>query len=135
MPRTRPSASVLHGGWVLASGDTPAAFAVWGEQSPDIRLRPRAQRKRSASVDGRGLGLRSGLPPPPVVPPHPFALSDDGVRHALSVMGLTRWATQTNVRQVFASLPSLPESEPPYGSPHRSTEPVDSAANLRLGQW
>ncbi len=78
-----------------------------------------------------------GGPAPVVVPHHPFALSDDGVRHALSVMGLTRWATQTNVRQVLACLPSTPESEPPYGSPHRSTEPVDAelAGNLRLSQW
>jgi SNF2 family DNA or RNA helicase len=69
------------------------------------------------------------------VPPHPFALSDDGVRHALSVMGLTRWATQTNVRQVYACLPSLPDAEPPYSAPHRSTEPVESAESLKLGLW
>jgi SNF2 family DNA or RNA helicase len=134
MPRALPSASVLHGGWVLASGDTPAAFAVWGEQSPNVRMRPRTPRRRPSAGDGRGLGFR-GSPPPVVVPPHPFALSDDGVRHALSMMGLTRWATQTNVRHVFACLPSLPESEPPYGSPHRSTEAIEAAASLRLGQW
>jgi SNF2 family DNA or RNA helicase len=73
--------------------------------------------------------------PAVVVPPHPFALSDDGVRHALSVMGLTRWATQTNVRQVFACLPSLPDAEPPYGSPHRSTEPIESVESLKFGLW
>src|SRR5436305_1875523 len=32
VPRTRPSAPVLHGGWVLSSGETPAGFAIWGEQ-------------------------------------------------------------------------------------------------------
>ncbi len=50
-------------------------------------------------------------------------------------MGLTRWATQTNVRHVFAYLPSLPDAEPPYGAPHRSTEPVEVPENLRLGLW
>jgi SNF2 family DNA or RNA helicase len=71
-----------------------------------------------------------------VIPPHPFALSDDGVRHALSVMGLTRWATQTNVRQVAACLPSSLDSEAlPGGSPHRSTERIDSPDDLRLAQW
>jgi superfamily II DNA or RNA helicase len=50
-------------------------------------------------------------------------------------MGLTRWATQTNVRHVFACLPSVPDAEPPYGAPHRSTEPVESVENLKLGQW
>ncbi|HTD78409.1 MAG TPA: SNF2 helicase-associated domain-containing protein, partial [Chloroflexota bacterium] len=70
-----------------------------------------------------------------VAPPHPFALSDDGVRHALSVLGLTRWASQTNVRRVFACLPSMPASEPPYGSPHRSTEPIEAAESLRFGLW
>ena len=135
MPRARPSASVLHGGWVLASGDTPAGFAVWGEQSPERARRGRASpRRRPQPSDGRGLGFR-GSPPPVVVPPHPFALSDDGVRHALSIMGLTRWATQTNVRQVFACLPSLPESEPPYGEPAPVDRAVEAAANLRLGQW
>ena len=70
-----------------------------------------------------------------MVPVHPFALSDDGVRHALSLMGLTRWATQTNVRQVFAELPSLPAAEPPYGAPHRSTEPFEDVGNLKFGLW
>lgn len=52
-------------------------------------------------------------------------------------MGLTRWATQTNVRQVLACLPSTPHSEPPYATPHRSTEPVEVelAASLMLSQW
>jgi SNF2 family DNA or RNA helicase len=120
---------------VLASGDTPAGFAIWGEQSPNVRVRPRTPRKRPSSADGRStFGQR---PPQPaiVVPPHPFALSDDGVRHALSLIGLTRWATQTNVRQVFARLPSLPADEPPYGAPHRSTEPVEDAQSLKLGVW
>src|SRR5947209_18945214 len=134
MPRTLPSASVLHGGWVLASGGTPAGFAIWGEQSPNVRLRSRVPRKRPTAGEGRGPGLR-GAPPPVVVPPHPFALSDDGVRHALSVLGLTRWASQTNVRRVFACLPSMPASEPPYGSPHRSTEPIEAAESLRFGLW
>jgi superfamily II DNA or RNA helicase len=70
-----------------------------------------------------------------VAPPHPFALSDDGVRHALSVLGLTRWATQTNVRRAFACLPSVPASEPPYGAPHRSTEPIETVESLRPGLW
>jgi SNF2 family DNA or RNA helicase len=50
-------------------------------------------------------------------------------------MGLTRWATQTNVRHVFACLPSLPAEEPPYGAPHRSTEPIESVENLKFGLW
>ncbi|HEY1293820.1 MAG TPA: DEAD/DEAH box helicase, partial [Chloroflexota bacterium] len=57
------------------------------------------------------------------------------MRHALSLMGLTRWATQTNVRHVFACLPSLPAAEPPYGAPHRSTEPVDNVDTLKFGLW
>src|SRR5579859_2689042 len=101
MPRTRPSASVLHGGWVLASGETAAGFAIWGEQSPGVRVRPRPQRKRPVGENARGQLPSRTAPPPVVVPSHPFALSDDGVRHALSTMGLTRWATQTNVRQVY----------------------------------
>jgi superfamily II DNA or RNA helicase len=134
MPRARPTSSVLHGGWVLASGDIPAAFAIWGEQSPGVRTRPRLPRKRPAN-DGRStVGMRQAAVVPPVEA-HPFALSDDGVRHALSVMGLTRWATQTNVRQVFACLPSLPQPEPPYVAPHRSTESVDSPDALRLATW
>src|SRR5579859_8195605 len=116
VPRTRPTAaSVLHGGWVLASANTAAGFAIWGEQSASMRPSPRPRRRPVA--DSRATAARGG-PPPIVVPHHPFALSDDGVRHALSVMGLTRWATQTNVRQVYASLPSMPQSEPPYGNPH-----------------
>jgi SNF2 family DNA or RNA helicase len=120
---------------VLASGGAGAGFAIWGEQSPNVRVRVRTPRKRSNSPDGR-----SSFGPRPqqlavVVPAHPFALSDDGVRHALSLMGLTRWATQTNVRQVFAGLPSQPADEPPYGTPHRSTEPIEDASNLKLGMW
>jgi hypothetical protein len=125
---------VLHGGWVLASGDTPAGFAIWGEQSPNLRIRPRISRRR-AVAEGRGPFGQRPTPPPPPAPPHPFALSDDGVRHALSVMGLTRWATQTNVRHVFACLPTLPATEPPYAAPHRSTESVEAAEQLRLGLW
>ena len=121
---------------MLASSETPAGFAIWGEQSANVRVRPRLPRRRGAALDGRaGIGSRPGAAPPVVIPPHPFALSDDGVRHALSIMGLTRWATQTNVRQVLAYLPSLPEAEPPYGSPHRSSDPVESAESLRLGLW
>jgi SNF2 family DNA or RNA helicase len=120
---------------VLASGDTPAGFAIWGEQSPNVRVRPRSPRKRSASAEGRTPYGQRPSQPAVVVPPHPFALSDDGVRHALSLMGLTRWATQTNVRQVFARLPSLPAEEPPYGAPHRSTEPVEDGQSLKLGVW
>src|SRR5690348_3061721 len=122
MPRTRPTSSVLHGGWVLASTEAPAGFAIWGEQSPNVRVRPRVPRRRP-SVDGRVPFGQRPAQPAVVVPPHPYALSDDGVRHALSLMGLTRWATQTNVRQVFARLPSTPTPEVPYSSPHRSTEP------------
>jgi SNF2 family DNA or RNA helicase len=136
VPRSRPSASVLHGSWVLPSGDTPAGFAIWGEQSPNVRIRPRTPRRKPV-VEGRGaLPTRGGTATAVVVPPHPFALSDDGVRHALSVMGLTRWVTQTNVRQVFACLPSTPEGDLP-SEPHRSTEPVESAAKpkLRLSLW
>lgn len=55
-------------------------------------------------------------------------------------MGLTRWATQTNVHRVFASLPSRPQAEPPYATPHRSTEPIDvepgaGADPLRIARW
>jgi SNF2 family DNA or RNA helicase len=127
---------VLHGGWVLASPEAPAGFAVWGEQSANVRIRPpRVPRRRVTSTDGRSPLAPRPTQPAIVVPPHPFALSDDGVRHALSVMGLTRWATQTNVRQVFACLPSLPDAEPPYGSPHRSTEPIESVESLKFGLW
>jgi SNF2 family DNA or RNA helicase len=126
----------LHGGWVLASHDTPAGFAIWGEQSPNVRVRPRVPRRRAPASESRGLsGVRAGTSPPVVAPTHPFALSDDGVRHALSVLGLTRWATQSNVRRVHACLPSVPASEPPYGTPHRSTEPIETAENLRTGVW
>ena len=121
---------------MLASRDTPAGFAIWGEQSPNVRLKPRPPRRRAPSSDGRGpLGTRAGAPPRVIAPPHPFALSDDGVRHALSVLGLTRWATQTNVRRVFACVPSVPASEPPYGAPHRSTEPIETVESLRPGLW
>jgi len=129
---------VLHGSWVLASRDVPAGFAIWGEQSPNVRVRPRVSRKRATPAEFRGPFGQRPATPPVVAPPHPFALSDDGVRHALSIMGLTRWATQTNVRQVFACLPSFPDAEPPYGIPHRSTEPVENPApaeSLRLGLW
>src|ERR1700682_1324754 len=127
MPRTRPSASVLHGGWVLASGDTAAGFAIWGEQSPTVRVRPRTPRRRPVADSRAAIPSRSGAAPAVVVPTHPFALSDDGVRHALSIMGLTRWATQTNVRQVYVCLPSTPEIDL-QSEPHRSSEPVDPAA-------
>ncbi|HET6320092.1 MAG TPA: hypothetical protein VFG86_26850, partial [Chloroflexota bacterium] len=82
------------------------------------------------------MAARGGSAPLLQTPPHPFALSDDGVRHALSVMGLTRWATQTNVRLVQACLPSSVDSESaPGGSPHRSTEPIESPADLHLAEW
>ena len=120
---------------MLASSDVPAGFAIWGEQSSDVRQRPRTPRRRPAA-DARILAARGGAATAVVIPPHPFALSDDGVRHALSVMGLTRWATQTNVRQVAACLPSSLDSEAlPGGSPHRSTERIDSPDDLRLAQW
>ena len=50
-------------------------------------------------------------------------------------MGLTRWATHTNVRQVYANLPSLPATEPPFSAPHRSTEPFEQPENLKLALW
>src|SRR4051794_17082854 len=135
VPRTRPSAPVLHGGWVLSSGEIPAGFAIWGEQPPDVRIRPRAPRRRPAA-DNRIIAARGGQAAAVVTPHHPFALSDDAVRHALSVMGMTRWATQTNVRLVLACLPSSVDSESaPGGSPHRSTEPIDSPADLHLAEW
>jgi SNF2 family DNA or RNA helicase len=102
---------------VLATHDTPAGFAIWGEQSPLARSRAKPDRKRPAR-DTR-----------PGAEPHPFALSGDGVRHALSVLGLTRWASQTNVRQVSARLPTSD------AGPHRSGEPVDADAALRLAPW
>jgi len=121
---------------VLASPEAPAGFAIWGEQSANVRIRPpRAPRKRANPSDGRSPFAPRPAQPAVVVPAHPFALSDDGVRHALSVMGLTRWATQTNVRQVFACLPSLPSEEPPYSAPHRSTEPIESVDSLKVGLW
>ncbi len=120
---------------MLASGGTPAGFAIWGEQSPNVRIRPRTPRRRSNTVESRSTFGQRPQQPAVVVPAHPFALSDDGVRHALSLIGLTRWATQTNVRQVFACLPSLPSDEPPYGAPHRSTEPVEDVDALKFGLW
>ncbi len=80
-------------------------------------------------LEPRPPSIRGGPAPPPPPPQHPFALTDDGVRHALSVLGLTRWATQTHVREVFASLPS---SE---AAPHRSSEPIDPEASPRLVTW
>ncbi|HEY2595076.1 MAG TPA: hypothetical protein VGK33_14360, partial [Chloroflexota bacterium] len=102
---------------MLASRGTPAGFAIWGEQSPNVRIRPRTPRRRPSNAESRPTYGQRPQQPAVVVPVHPFALSDDGVRHALSLMGLTRWATQTNVRHVFACLPSLPSDEPPYGTP------------------
>src|SRR5579864_6193586 len=135
MPRSRPTSSVLHGGWVLASDDAPAGFAIWGEQSPGVRIRARLPRRRATTPDGRAAFGQRAAQPAVVAPRHPYALSDDGVRHALSVMGLTRWATQTNVRQVFACLPSAPAAEPPYSTPHRSTEPVEGVESLKFALW
>ncbi len=127
MPRARSWAAVLHGGWVVASENVPAGFAIWGEQSPNVRIRPRQQRRVTTPPSS---GVRSLAPPPPPPPSlHPFALTDDGVRHALSVMGLTRWATQTHVRQVYACLPSA------EAGPLRSTEPVDPEASPKLDHW
>src|SRR5919201_3326621 len=97
-PRGSP-APVLHGGWVLAHGAEPARFAIWGEE-PFGRPRPRSMRKRKP------------LPHRPA--PHPFALSDDGIRHALSVLGLTPWLSQGSVRQLAASLPTV-DREPRPG--------------------
>ncbi len=125
--RARAWAAVLHGGWVLASDGVPAGFAIWGEQSPNVRLRPRTTRRRSAA-DGR-LGFGRATPPPPPPTPHPFALTDDGVRHALSTMGLTRWATQTQVREVITCLPSSDSA------PYRSSEPIHPEATARLAPW
>jgi SNF2 family DNA or RNA helicase len=101
-------APVLHGGWVLARGSESAGFAIWGEEPLSPRGRPLTSRKRKQ------------LPRRP--PPHPFALTDDGIRHALSVLGLTTWATQGSVRQVVACLPST------EAGPHRSTDPVETPA-------
>ena len=93
MPAARGMpAPVLHGGWVLARGAEPARFAIWGEEPLSPRGRPLPARKRRA------------VPHRP--PPHPFALSDDGIRHALSVLGLTSWISQSSVRRVVARLPS-----------------------------
>jgi SNF2 family DNA or RNA helicase len=105
--------TVLHGAWITATPDAPAAFAVWGEETAG-----RAQRRR------RTLKPLAHHPPP-----HPFALTGDGVRHALSVLGLARWATPTNVRTAAALLPSLD------GAPWRSTEPRPDGAALSFRPW
>ncbi|HET6316103.1 MAG TPA: SNF2-related protein, partial [Chloroflexota bacterium] len=113
---------------MLSHAHVPAGFAIWGEQSPNVRIRPRLPRRRTIP-DSRAPSIRGGPQPPPPPPPHPFALTDDGVRHALSVLGLTRWATQTHVREVFASLPSSEVT------PQRSSEPIDPEASPRLVTW
>src|SRR5919199_1774172 len=118
MPAARGMpAPVLHGAWVLAREGEPAGFAIWGEEPLSPRGRPLTTRKRKQ------------LPRRP--PPHPFALTDDGIRHALSVLGLTTWATQGSVRQVVACLPST------EAGPHRSTDPVEppDANQQRLDAW
>src|SRR5919199_5449123 len=108
---------VLHGAWVLAREGEPAGFAIWGEEPLSPRGRPLSTRKRKQ------------LPRRP--PPHPFALTDDGIRHALSVLGLTTWATQGSVRQVVACLPST------EAGPHRSTDPFEAVEGdrQRLEAW
>jgi superfamily II DNA or RNA helicase len=126
--RARAWAAVLHGGWVLASDGVPAGFAIWGEQSPNVRVRPRTPRRRAA-IEARPTFGRPIPPPQPPPLPHPFALNDDGVRHALSMLGLTRWATQTHVRQIVACLPSSD------AGPYRSSEPIDPEASPRLTPW
>src|SRR5262245_31622877 len=128
MARTRAWSAVLHGGWVLASDGVPAGFAIWGEQSPNVRVRPRTPRRRAAAEPRSSFG-RPTPPPPPPPPPHPFSLTDDGVRHALSMLGLTRWATQAHVREVIACLPSSTDA------PYRSSEPIDPEASPRLRPW
>src|SRR5947209_10779266 len=120
MPAVRGiPAPVLHGGWVLARGGEPARFAIWGEEPLSPRGRPLASRKR------RQIAHRP--------PPHPFALTDDGIRHALSVLGLTTWATQGSVRQVVTCLPSND------AGPQRSTDPLgadpEAVDRVRLDAW
>src|SRR5918911_269827 len=106
--------AVLHGGWVLASGGAAAGFAIWGEESPTLR-RPRSARPR------KRLEHRP--------PPHQFALSDDGIRHALSMLGLTQWASQSNVRHVAACLPST------EAGPQRSGEPLPDGVEAHRVAW
>lgn len=45
------------------------------------------------------------------------------------MLGLTRWATQTHVREVFACLPTSD------AGPYRSSEPIDPEASPRLATW
>lgn len=128
---------VLHGAWVLAeeadggsadgaelrpSSSTaskrkppgppratlPAAFALWGESDPTTRKpRPAARPRRGAPV--------------PYPPAHPFALTGDALRHALSTLELTAWATRATVASAIAVLPSASEA------PLRSDGPADAA--------
>src|SRR5438105_7800747 len=119
MPAARVSPPpVLHGGWLLARGAEPARFAIWGEEPLSPRGRPRPTRKRRPA--------KAANRPPP----HPFALTDDGIRHALSVLGLTPWISQSSVRQVVACLPASVD-----GGPWRSTDPLVEPAALQLEAW
>ncbi len=107
--------TVLHGAWIPARQDSPAGFALWGEQAP---ARTKAQRRgRPRQKADRHL------------PPHPFALSGDGLRHVLSTLALTPWTSQANVRAASARLPSLD------AAPRRSGEPVEDPSALTLATW
>jgi len=121
---------------VLASGENPAALRSGASSRPtfasSLAHRAGARRRLKAVATGRARQHFRRLLWPRLT--H-LRLSDDGVRHALSVMGLTRWATQTNVRQVFALVAYDAQSEPPYGSPHRSTEPLELLETIRVGLW
>ncbi len=106
--------TVLHGAWIPARRDHHAGFALWGEQAP-ARVKPRPMRRRPRA--------RHHLPP------HPFALSADALRHLLSTLDLGQWATQASVRTAGARLPSLGET------PQRSGEAVEDASALTLALW
>ncbi len=104
--------TVLHGAWIPAASDADGIFALWGEQAGGRVRRVRPPKRR-----------------PPGPPVHPFALTEDGVRHALSTLGLTRWTGSSTGR---AALARLPTGE---AGPWRSTDPPPAEDNLRYAVW
>ncbi len=104
--------TVLHGAWIPAASDADGVFALWGEQAAERVRRGRPPKRR-----------------PPGPPVHPFALTEDGVRHALSTLGLMRWTGSSTGRSALARLPSG------EAGPWRSTDPPPAVDDLHFAVW